>query len=104
MGLISTGLWDLLFKPGLTHVGRVFLTVITLGSETMRDGAYASAALDPTPLPSLMLLLLFFWGGTIMDRGCTPRRLGRLFLCKEATPQDRRRINKWQKGEGVLEN
>src|SRR2546428_10144040 len=58
LGVIGNGLWALIFGPGLGAVGRVLLTVGTLGSQTLRDWTYANAALDPTPLPSLMMLIL----------------------------------------------
>jgi hypothetical protein len=61
LGVISSGLWDLLFKPGLTEFGRLLLTIATLGSETIRDFAYASAALNPTPLPALVGVLFASW-------------------------------------------
>jgi hypothetical protein len=68
LSVIGSGLWDFLFKPGITVVGRSLLTIITFGSETIRDLAYASAALNPTPLPALAVFLiasyvpLFFFG------------------------------------------
>ena len=43
-------------KPGLSTFGRFCLDVVTLGSQTVKDYAYASAALDPTPVTSLYLL------------------------------------------------
>lgn len=58
VGIVSSGLWDLLFRPGVTHAGRVALSLVTLGSETIRDQAYASAALDPTPIPALLLFFI----------------------------------------------
>jgi hypothetical protein len=60
IGVIGSGLWDMLAKPGLGRLGRLFLTLVTLGSESARSQAYADAALDPTPLPSLILLLFLY--------------------------------------------
>jgi hypothetical protein len=58
LGALGSGLWDILAKPGLSRLGRFFLGLITLGSERVRDAAYTSAALDPSPLPPLLLLIV----------------------------------------------
>lgn len=58
LGAAGSGLWDILFKPGLGKIGRVILYLITFGSKTLKNYAYESAALDPTPLASLVLILL----------------------------------------------
>lgn len=60
LGIVGSTLYDLLVKPGLTSVGRFVLEIITLGSTSLRDSAYSSAALDPTPLSALFLLLGVF--------------------------------------------
>lgn len=57
LGMVGTALWEMFVRPGLSHGGRVFLTLFTLGSSTIRDYAYANAALDPFPLASVLLLL-----------------------------------------------
>ena len=51
LGAIGSGLWDMLAKPGLGTVGRLLLNIVTLGSKTIRDAAYSSAALNPTAMP-----------------------------------------------------
>lgn len=58
LGAIGSGVWNLLFEPGLNRGKRILLSIVTLGSSTARDQAYQSAALDPTPIPTLILLLL----------------------------------------------
>lgn len=58
LGAAGSGLWEMLFKPGLGRLGRFLLNLATLGSVTIRDFAYQSAALDPTPLASLQLIVL----------------------------------------------
>src|SRR2546427_8335681 len=55
LGIIGSGLWDMVVKPGVTGFGRFTLSLFTLGSVTLRNAAYSSAALDPTPLPALMI-------------------------------------------------
>jgi hypothetical protein len=57
LSLIGTILYDLAVKPGLSSAGRLFLGIMTLGSQTLRDAAYAEAALDPTPVTPLILLV-----------------------------------------------
>jgi len=59
LGAIGSGLWEMIAKPGLSSLGRLFLTLVTFGSESARNNAYADAALDPTAIPSLVLLLQF---------------------------------------------
>jgi hypothetical protein len=59
LGIVGSTFYDLLVKPGLSTFGRLFLDVVTLGSQTAKDYAYASAALDPTPVTSLYLLQIF---------------------------------------------
>jgi hypothetical protein len=58
LGVLGSILYDLLVKPGLTTGGRVVLKILTLGSATLRDAAYESAALDPTPVTGLLLLYI----------------------------------------------
>jgi hypothetical protein len=58
LGAMGSGLWDLIAKPGLSHFGRFVLNVVTLGSQSARNAAYLSAALDPTPLSSLFIIHL----------------------------------------------
>jgi hypothetical protein len=57
LGLICTILYDLVVKPGLSVFGRFSLNVLTFGSQGLRDAAYASAGLDPTPVTPLILLI-----------------------------------------------
>jgi hypothetical protein len=56
LGVVGSTVYDLLVKPGITSFGRLLLDVITLGSATLRNAAYSSAALDPTPVSALVLL------------------------------------------------
>jgi len=58
LGTIGSGVWDIIAKPGLSRIARSALSTVTLGSARIRDGAYASAALDASPLTSLVLLFL----------------------------------------------
>lgn len=58
IGIIGNILYDLVIKPGLSESGRFILNTITLGSTTIRDYAYAQAAIDPTSVSSLFLLLI----------------------------------------------
>lgn len=58
LGVVANGIWDVVAKPGLTRCGRVCLDTITLGSEAIKDATYSSAALNPNPIPSLVLFVL----------------------------------------------
>jgi hypothetical protein len=56
LGAIGSGVWEIIAKPGLTTLSRTILDILTFGSKTLKDAAYSSAAMNPTPLPSLILL------------------------------------------------
>ena len=56
LGIVGSTLYDLLVKPGLTSAGRQILDAITFGSVTLKNAAYSSAAIDPTPVSALVLL------------------------------------------------
>lgn len=58
LAFVISGLYDLIVRPGIGACGRFFLSVMSFGSNFAKDQAYASAALDPTPIPSLLLLFL----------------------------------------------
>jgi len=50
LGAIGSGLWDILFKPGIGSISR-FITGL---SQSIDDAVFSSAALDPTSLSSLI--------------------------------------------------
>lgn len=54
LGAIGSGVWEVLFRPGLSWAGKVLSEV----SSRFENDIYRSAALDPQPLPGLILLLL----------------------------------------------
>ena len=58
VGSLGSGFWDIAVKPGIGWVGSALLNIITLGSESIRDNAYAAATMEPTSIPSLKLYLL----------------------------------------------
>ena len=58
ISLVISLLYDFLVKPGLSEFGRVILDVLTLGSKSVKDAAYQSAALDPTPVSALILVFV----------------------------------------------
>lgn len=60
--VVGSVVYDMLVRPGLSSATRFILSIITFGSATIRDSAYASAAMDPTPLTSLILLLAMVSG------------------------------------------
>lgn len=57
VGSLGSGFWDIAVKPGIGWVGSALLNIITLGSESIRDNAYAAATMEPTSIPSLKLYL-----------------------------------------------
>ena len=54
LGAIGSGLWDLLFRPGLNET-RSWITRLWHSAD---DAVFASAALDPRPLADLVLMQL----------------------------------------------
>jgi hypothetical protein len=54
LGAIGSGLWDILFKPGISRFG----AYITGLSREIDNAVFTTAALDPLPVSSLVVLLL----------------------------------------------
>jgi hypothetical protein len=44
LGAIGSGLWELALRPAALWSGKAILTVVTLGSSTVKDGIYLEAA------------------------------------------------------------
>lgn len=57
LGVSASALYDLLLKPGINGGARVLFDALTLGSQQIKDYSFNTAALDPTSLPSLTLLI-----------------------------------------------
>src|SRR5687767_12868838 len=51
---LGNGVWELLYRPGIGVLGRMAGAI----ADRMDAAVYSGAALDPTPLSSLMLLVL----------------------------------------------
>lgn len=97
VGALGSGLWDIGVKPSLTWVLRSLLDIVTLGSSTIKDSAYAAAALDQTAAPSAyvyQMLISFLWSPLALflawEFGFTPERVRRLILRNSAarSPDD----------------
>ena len=56
LAVMANGVWEFLAKPGMTGAGRYFLDTVTFHSNSIKDSAYRNAALDPTSVPSLVLM------------------------------------------------
>jgi hypothetical protein len=54
LGAIGSGIWEILFRPGLTHFGNFITSVSAIADRVV----YTTAALDPTPVSSLVVLLV----------------------------------------------
>lgn len=59
IGIICSALYDIFVKPGINIFSRKIFDLATLGSQSIKDYAFSSAALDPTPMPSTVLLFAF---------------------------------------------
>jgi hypothetical protein len=64
LGALGSGLWELLFRPGISRIG----SLITQLSSAADAAVFTSAALDPRPVPDLIALLVIvqvpLWFGT----------------------------------------
>lgn len=58
LGAIGSGVWEIVARPGVNRIGNFLTTLFTFGSQRLRDLPFESAALDPTPLSSLILVYL----------------------------------------------
>jgi len=54
LGAIGSGIWDILFKPGISSAGQ-FITGL---SSYLDDAVFTTAALNPLPIPSLIIIIL----------------------------------------------
>jgi len=58
LGALGSGLWSVIFEPTLGWLGKVFLSLVTLGMSAARDSVYARAALSFGEFPSVFLMEL----------------------------------------------
>lgn len=63
LGAVGSGVWELVFSPSFTWLGRSLLTVVTLGLESVSDAIYVDVAKGHHELPSLIVYNLL---GTII--------------------------------------
>ena len=54
LGAVGSGIWELMFRPGLSTAGALLASIST----RFESEVYSTAALDPTPVPGLILLLM----------------------------------------------
>lgn len=59
VGLITSGLYDLVVKPGVSFIADWSYNLISVFSETIENAPFSSAALNPTVLPSLIQLIFY---------------------------------------------
>lgn len=58
-GLTVNFLWESIARPGLSWLGQITLVAGAAISESLANGPFAAAALDPDPLPGMAMLALF---------------------------------------------
>lgn len=58
LGALGSGLWDMLVKPSGRWIGQAVLTVVSLGSSSVKDAVYREAARGAHEAPSLVFLQL----------------------------------------------
>lgn len=59
IGLITSGLYDLIVKPGISSMADWSYNFISIFSDKIENAPFSSAALNPTSLPDLFHLLLW---------------------------------------------
>lgn len=79
LGAIGSGVWEVLFRPGLSWIGGQLSSI----SNRFESQIYLTAALDPQPLPGLLLLLVlcvipFLLGSYLFMRGFIETPLRRI--------------------------
>ena len=57
LGIAVSALYDLIIKPGLNGISRVAFDTVTFSSQRIKDYSFSTAALDPTAIPSILLLI-----------------------------------------------
>lgn len=57
VGIIASGLYDMLVKPGINRFSDWSYNIFSKFSESIENSPFSSAALDPTAIPSLFILL-----------------------------------------------
>jgi hypothetical protein len=57
LGVVTNIVYDILIKPKMTAAWVSLGSFLSFGSKTIENSVYSSAALDPRPLTSLMILL-----------------------------------------------
>lgn len=55
LGAVGSGVWETLFSPMASWLGRAFLSLVTLGLESARDSIYESVAEGHHEVPSLFV-------------------------------------------------
>jgi hypothetical protein len=90
LGAIGSGVWQLAFSPSVDWLTRFIAGV----SHRINDAAYESAALDPRPLASLILLLLVtqvpLWFAAYFLIGLFLDPILRFFLPRRTVQDDKR--------------
>ncbi|MFA6052465.1 MAG: hypothetical protein WC762_07720 [Methylobacter sp.] len=56
-GILGSALYDFFIKPGINIFAETLFNLLTLGSQQVKDLSFNTAALDPTSIPSLTLLI-----------------------------------------------
>lgn len=57
LGIAGSALYDLFVKPGINIISKSLFYFFTFGSQQVKDYSFKTAALDPTSLPSIMVLI-----------------------------------------------
>ncbi len=57
LGAIGSGIWDIIFRPSLNRAG----SLVTRLSQHADNAVFTTAALNPLPLPSLIILMLIIF-------------------------------------------
>ncbi|MFL1583698.1 hypothetical protein NKZ05_04320 [Stutzerimonas stutzeri] len=57
LGIAGSALYDLFVKPGINIISKALFYFFTFGSQQVKDYSFKTAALDPTSLPSVIVLI-----------------------------------------------
>nr|WP_262967512.1 hypothetical protein [Pseudomonas brassicacearum] len=91
LGIVCSAIYDAIVKPGFSMVSRYLFDIFTFGSQRMKDSTFSNAALDPTPVAGLALVLAMLIGaGMYMfySQLATERIVYKLFRSFEASANE----------------
>ena len=93
IGALGSGLWDIAIKPLFYWLGRVSLTIITLGISSLKDAIYKDVATGLVETPSITVMIFMVGGITGVVFSLITRGIRKIRL-KENKPKGQIKTNR----------